>query len=125
MHAHTFTKWISTFEFKNTRNELYTYIHTHTHTHTHTQSQIQTQVHHPEHQHNFPHQHALCLYCTIYKHVQGTPHIHVLQTFKEAVYTACLTFLLTIIIMGTLLIFRTDLDTYIDLFVPCQNHHNV
>ena len=47
---------------------VYQHLIQHTHAYIHTQRiQIQTPVHHIEHQHNFPHQHGLCLYCTIYK----------------------------------------------------------
>ena len=47
---------------------VHQYLIQHTHAYIHTQRiQIQTPVHHIEHQHNFPHQHGLCLYCTIYK----------------------------------------------------------
>ena len=86
--------------------------HTHTHTYIHTQRiQIQTPVHHIEHQHNFPHQHGLCLYCTIYKTcTRYTTYMYFDMNLQRSyIYKdpVCLTFPLLplVTIIGTLLIF--------------------
>ena len=104
---------------KHTHNNNYT---KHTHTHTHTITNINTSTS-PQTSTQFP---SSACTLSILHYLQTCTRYTTYMYFDMNLQRSCIYCVsLFSYYMGTLLIFRTDLDTYIDLFVPCQNHHNV
>lgn len=119
-------KCISLRVYQHLIQHTHAYIHTHTkNSNTNTSTSHRTSTQFPSSAWTLSILHYLQNMYKVYNiHVLRHEPSKKLYICKDPV---CLTFPLLplVTIIGTLLIFWTDLDTYIDLFVPCQNHQNV